>query len=230
MTRLWLEPGYDHGRFGAWLLDLPGCFLWRTSRDAAVAAASDAERSFIGWLGRHGEPTPRALGPLAVIEEVPALDQAGYEVNATFDWDREEIDASEVDRSLRWLGYVRDDLLGALQALPDRYDATRETGSVRVGSIEPILLHLAGAEVWLAGRLDPSARYAGPLDPGAPADYLAATRAWAVDRLRQRASTDPDLEVVDRRGESWTLRKVLRRLIYHSHDHLAEITRSLMPE
>jgi hypothetical protein len=230
MTRLWLEPGYDHGRFGAWLLDLPGCFLWRTSRNAALAAALDAERSFIGWLGRHGEPTRRALGPLAVIEEVPALDRAGYEVNATFDWDREGIDESEVDRSIRWLGYVRDDLLGALDSLPDPPDAPPGTGDERLGSIEPILRHLAGAEVWLAGRLDPSARYDGPLDADGPAGYLAATRAWAVDRLRQRLATDPNLEVVDRRGESWTLRKVLRRLIYHSHDHLAEITRSVAPE
>ena len=227
MTRLWLEPGYDHGRFGAWLLDLPGCFLWRTSRDAALAAAPGAERSFLGWLDRHGETTQLIGGPIAIMDEVPARDLAGSEVNATFDWDREGTDTSEFDRSLRWLGFVRDDLLLELQTLRDSRVATPGTGEDRLGLIEPILRHLAGAEVWLTGRLDPGARYAGPLDAAAPADYLTATHEWAVDRLRHRFAMDAAFEVTDRRGECWTIRKVLRRLIYHSHDHLDEITRPL---
>ncbi|CAN5403179.1 hypothetical protein BH20CHL6_BH20CHL6_11170 [soil metagenome] len=35
--RVWLEPGYDNGRYGAWMLDWPGCFVWAGSSDGGRA-------------------------------------------------------------------------------------------------------------------------------------------------------------------------------------------------
>jgi hypothetical protein len=53
--RAWLEPGYDHGRFGAWMLDLPGCFVWRTDEQQTLDAVTEAVAEFNKWLWRLGE-------------------------------------------------------------------------------------------------------------------------------------------------------------------------------
>ena len=233
-VRVWLEPGYDHGRWGAWLLDLPGCFTWRDDRVTALAAAPGAARGFAAWLARHGETQGAAGGgPLTVVEEVPArwLDD-GYEINATFAADRRAVSEEELEAAVRRLGFAREDLLGAVERL-HAWEAghgrlgSSPDGDRRSRSARGVLRHLGGADVWLSGRLDRSLRYEGPEFDAGELDYLAATRAWAIGTLRTLHARDPAVEGIDSRGETWTLAKVLRRLVYHSLDHLGELDRRL---
>ncbi len=233
-VRVWLEPGYDHGRWGAWLLDLPGCFTWRDDRATALVAAPGAARGFAVWLARHSESHGVAGdGALTVVEEVPArLLDDGYEINATFAADRRAVSEEELEAAVRRLGFAREDLLGAVERLH-----AREAGHGRLGSspdgdrrsrsARGVLRHLGGAEVWLSGRLDRSLRHDGPEFDAGELDYLAATRAWAIATLRTLHARDPALEGIDSKGETWTLAKVLRRLVYHSLDHLGELERRL---
>lgn len=234
-VRVWLEPGYDHGRCGAWLLDLPGCFTWRDDREAALSAAPAAARGFLAWLARHGQsPGDAGDGGLSVVEEVPArwLDD-GYEINATFAADRRAVSADELEAAARRLGYAREDLVGAIARLHAREAACGRLGSAPDGdrrsrSARGVLRHLGGAEIWLSGRLDRSLRYEGPEFDAGELDYLAATRDWAIATLRTLHARDPALEGIDGKGEAWTLAKVLRRLVYHSLDHLGELERRLV--
>ena len=82
--RVWLESNYDGGKFGAWLLDVPGAFGSAASRDLAVSQSSVAFGWFRDWLGRHGEALAGAFGFAEVIEDVAATRVDGYERNATF--------------------------------------------------------------------------------------------------------------------------------------------------
>lgn len=234
MVRVWLEPGYDHGRAGAWLLDLPGCFTWRDDRAAALAAAPGATRGFAAWLARHGESVATPAGDeVTVVEEVPArrLDD-GYEINATFEADRRAVSEDELEAAVRRLGFAREDLLGAVERIHAREAGHGRLGSTPDGdrrsrSARGVLRHLGGAEIWLSGRLDRSLRYDGPEFDAGELDYLAATRAWAIGTLRTLHARNATLEGVDSKGETWTLAKVLRRLVYHSLDHLGELERRL---
>lgn len=222
---MWLEPGYDHGRFGAWMLDMPGCFTWRHSREEALRAAPPTAARFVRWLAGHGEAVqPDDEGPLAVVEEVPARVVDGYEIKATFAVDRHLVTADEFGRSLRWLAYAREDLLRVLLPWEDQASSAPSPSATEFPpTAGSVLRHVAGAEIWLAGRLDPSSRYQGALD-GAPAHtMLSETRQWTIGCLAHLMEADPAMEAVDRKGELWTLAKVLRRLTYHSLDHLAEI-------
>jgi hypothetical protein len=56
--RVGLEPEYDFGWFGVWVLDLPGCFVWRDDRSAALAAVPARVKQFGAWLASHGEQWP----------------------------------------------------------------------------------------------------------------------------------------------------------------------------
>ena len=87
---------------------------------------------------------------------------------------------------------------------------------------DEVLRHLAGAEVWLTSRVDGSLRFDGPPRDGDPRRYLDSTRAWMLERLPVLVARDPAVARTDSKGETWTLAKVLRRLVYHSLDHLHE--------
>jgi hypothetical protein len=227
--RVWLEPAYDFGRFGAWMLDLPGCFVWRDDRSATLAAVPARVEQFGGWLASHGEPVARSGGAVEVVEEVAAVPRADLdtELNATFAADRQPVGGDALDRAIRWLEFARADLLAEVEDMPPGPATSGVAERSPNRNLErpavAVVRHLAFAEIWMAGRMDPTSRYAGPGLEAELTDYLEATHAWAVERIRGLAAASPSDEVIDRRGESWTLPKVLRRLIYHSIDHLDEI-------
>ncbi|MDQ6795216.1 MAG: GNAT family N-acetyltransferase [Chloroflexota bacterium] len=237
--RLWLEPDYDYGRVGGWLLDLPGAFLWASSHDRVVSQAPAAAGWYRDWLERHGEDVAMVFGPTEVVESVPASREVGYERNATFADDARPVAADELELAIRRLGFAREDLLelldriaaitGSAGAIPA--GTFREEGSAAPVSaertVDAVAAHLAGAEIWLGSRLRPDARFEGPSRDDDAAAHLNATRAWAVDNLRRLRALDPALARTDGKGETWTLRKVVRRYLYHSIDHLRELDRRL---
>lgn len=236
--RVWLEPGYDYGRAGAWMLDFPGCFAWAQTREGALERARSAVGGFVDWCEAHGEALPLpADGRVTVVEEVEPTSVGGYERNATFTADARPVDVELLEAVLRRARHARADLrelVGRVQAheaargpLPEDEPRPAEPGRAGIASrpTDALLRHLGGAEVWLAGRLDRSARYDGPGPEGDLEVYLEATRGWAVDQLRALQSRAPELAGTDGKGETWTLFKVLRRFLYHSLDHLDELDR-----
>ncbi|HUG48143.1 MAG TPA: GNAT family N-acetyltransferase [Candidatus Limnocylindria bacterium] len=240
--RVLLEPGFDHGRTGAWLADWPGAFCWGNSRAAALDRVPSAASRFVHWLARHGETAdgpPLGADP-EVVEEVAAfrLDD-GYEVNATFTADEQAVSADEMEAGIRRLGYARRDLLRLLDRLTkfesgggrleieQRSAAALASGASAGRQRDEVLRHVAGAEAWFASRLDGSVRYEGPPRDGELGSYLEATRAFLLDTLRATWRSDPAASRVDGKGERWTLAKLLRRAPYHSLDHLEELDRRL---
>lgn len=228
--RVWLERDYDGGRWGAWLLDLPGAFISASSRDLALSQSPGAAGWYRQWLERHGEPVPLTFGPPEVAEEVAAWTDEGYERNATFADDARAVDADEIEATIRRLHFARLDLLDVL----DRIERLERDGRSLVAQgdagerpVAEVLRHLAGAEAWFVSRLDPTARFDAASRDGDPGAYLAATRAWAIDNLRRLHAADPAASRTDGKGETWTLRKVVRRYVYHSIDHLRELDRRL---
>ncbi len=240
--RVGLEPGYDYGRTGAWVLDLPGCFVWAPSRAVALARAPSAVGAFASWLADHGEVVEvPATDRVEVVEEIAPSIVEGYERNVTFSPDRRAVSAEELDTTIRRLDHARADLLAAVARLrvwrqgsrdlpvrdAERHPARPVGEEMSERSADDLLRHVGGAEIWLAGRLDPRARYAGPPREGSLDEWLDATHAWALDRLRALHAADPAMAGTDGKGEEWTLAKVLRRLVYHSLDHLGELDRRL---
>src|SRR5689334_18112742 len=215
---VWLEPGHDHGRWGAWLLEWPGCFTWGPTRDGALGRCAATAWRFAEWLERHGEPRPTvALGRAQVVEEVAPTVIDGYERNATFAHDRRAVDEEELERSLRWIGFAHDDLVDAVRRVA-AFEANggrlrteeREADAVAAGADEgrdarAVVRHVAGAQTWLTSRLDRSLRF-DAVDPDNDLDaYVEQTNAWTIERLRELWRRDPALASVDGKGESWTL-------------------------
>lgn len=241
--RIWLEPGYDYGRFGAWMLDWPGCFAWARSREAALARAHPAAWRFAAWLGDHGEsvvgPEP---GRPEIVEEVPSILVGEYELNALFGVEEREVPAAEIEEAIRRIGWARADLLALSERITAFEDAggllpleSRDAGEVASGAgtgrtADAVLRHVAGAGIWLSSRLDRAlgtVRYDGPPRDGPRSSFVEAAHAWAMARLRELHRADAMGAATDGKGERWTLAKVLRRHLYHQLDHLDELDRRL---
>lgn len=226
-----LETGYDGGRVGAWAIDAPGVFAAARTRERALTAVLTATGRTRSWLEARGDDLGLPpLGRVEVVAEIPVeREPDGYERNATIASDLRVLGPGDLATVERRLGWLRDDLL-ALASDIERYEdqdgaLPADTKSGERTAAE-VLRHVAGTEVWLVGRLD-GARYDGPLDDADVGRILAGTRAWAIDRLRTLAARDDGREVADRHGETWTVAKVVRRLLYHSFDHLWELDRRL---
>jgi ribosomal protein S18 acetylase RimI-like enzyme len=228
---VWLEPGHDGGGLGAWLVDVPGVFAAVPTPQRALSAILTSTARTREWLEGHGDDLGLGmLGRVDVAGETPAsVLPDGYEVNATFPWDRRPLDAAGVAVAVRRLGWQLDDLL-ALAADVDRFehahgplptdDATGER------TADAVLRHVAGASAWYVEQLD-GARSGIATDAGDAVIALAGARAWASERLTARGASDDGREATDEHGETWTLAKVIRRSLYHAFDHLWELDRRL---
>ena len=77
--RVGLEPGYDAGRVGVWLLDVPGAFGWAASRDRALSQTPSIAGGLRDWLQDHGKTLdlPPIRG-VTIVEEVAPTTLDGY--------------------------------------------------------------------------------------------------------------------------------------------------------
>ena len=228
---VWLEPGHDGGGLGAWLVDVPGVFAAVPTPQRALSAILTSTARTREWLEGHGDDLGLGmLGRVDVAGETPAsVLPDGYEVNATFPWDRRPLAAAEVAAAVRRLGWQLDDLL-ALAADVDRFedahgplptdDATGER------TADAVLRHVAGASAWYVEQLD-GARSGIAADPGTPSRRSRARARGRAIGSRRVGASDDGREVTDEHGEAWTLAKVVRRSLYHAFDHLWELDRRL---
>lgn len=228
---VWLEPGYDGGRVGAWSRDLPGAFASAATSERATSAVLTATGRVREWLEAHGDDA--GLGTVGRVEiegEVAAVPRPdGYEVNATFPWDRRPLSPGEAATTARRLGWLLDDLRAVLADI-DRFEAANGPLQPDVApgqwSVDDELRHVGGAAAWFAGRLD-GAVYDGPRDGADPRSVLVGGHDWAAGRVLALADGDDGSAVTDEHGETWTLAKVVRRLVYHAFEHLWDLDRRL---
>jgi ribosomal protein S18 acetylase RimI-like enzyme len=228
--RVWLEPGYDNGLLGAWLVEVPGVFAAVRTPQRALSAILSATARTREWLEARGDDL--GLGPLGRVElggEAPArVLPDGYEVNATFPWDRRPLPSGDADAAVRRLGWLGDDLLSIAAAVgrfEDDHGALPADDATAERTAESVMRHVAGAAVWYVEQLAGARRDAALDDIDATA-ALEDAFGWTRERLT-RLRSDDGREATDERGETWTLAKVVRRSLSHAFDHLWELDRRL---
>ena len=235
-----LEIG-EGGWTYAWAFDLPGCFSRGATPEETLKILPIRIERFLGWLSEVEQGAHRGRTMAEVTEKVsePCPVRRG-DTRALFLWDRQPPTEEELERDLRWMGHSRRTLLSLAQSLPAELliqesagDASRELHDAVSPSIRRILRHVAGAEYWYLSRIAGDNWLAGE-EPPDVFRGLEMVRASVVPALRRLFATAPD-EVVERNQstwsgtftENWTLRKVLRRALWHEQFHIEEIRRRL---
>ncbi len=230
--RIFLEPGYDGGRVGAWMLDLPGALAHAATRERAISNGLSMAGLVREWIEDHGDDAGQPPFHWAeVAEEIPSAPTAdGRGRRVTFEAERRAVTDADRETVLRRLGWARDDLRG-VAARVDAWTAVHgelpgNEADREAREPEAVLRHLAAAETRLAGRLGGSP-YPARLGTAPLEEELAATRAWALASVRTRHASVGADELTDERGETWTVAKVLRRMACHAFDHLRELEHRL---
>jgi predicted RNase H-like HicB family nuclease len=222
----YLEVEQD-GRWLDSILDLPGCFANGDSAEDALDRLVAVIPAYFAWLKTHDEYTPDGCGPwrLVTCETLRTFMLGEYEVNAFFTPDMQAVDEEELDWGLALLGWAHEDLIelvGRLSAAA--LDAAPPGGG---WSTHQILDHVAQTQLWYVTRIDASpVPVALAQLSGETVERLDRVHQACVARLRG-ASEAQRTSVLVHQGERWSLRKVLRRSVWHACDHTTQIEQIL---
>lgn len=218
MIRVGVDAGFDGGA-AAWVLDLTGCVATDRSERAALADLPDRVGRYREWAGQPGPSDG-----FEVIERVETrfLDD-GYEVNATFEADRVPIAAEGIRADQRLIAAAQRRFLDAAHATPGgvlRGEGSRD---------EPMIRHVVRAGVWLASRTEIDPRTIAFPSEDVPVRRRVDEGFAFIDRyIGRMLDGDGVRQRFDSKGEEWTVRKVLRRLVYHALDHAEQLERGEM--
>jgi predicted RNase H-like HicB family nuclease len=208
----------------AYVFDLPGCYSSAETEEGAVLLAPARIAEYFDWRTRRCRPSPLAdQGIVTQVDEVfhsyPDKDDPDHIVNAFFADDRRPPKPDEVDDARWLLEQTRTDLLAVVEPVtPTQRKKPIVQG--RFKCINEILMHVAWAEWWYFDRLG----LAFPRDdiPNNPLKALEKVRANTLANLPSLVGST---RVVERSGELWSARKVVRRMLWHERDHTQHIAR-----
>ena len=223
--RIWLhEMAGNETGWMAWCLDVHGLATWSSSEAEVLGKVPSKLVEHQSWLARHGLARPEVGGHVRVVERV-----RGNEI--LFSWDYAPCAADEIDHTLRLLSASRGDLVQTVEGLPEGaldwdppYRAFADWATWR--SVRAILAHMANCETHYYLR---AIGHKSALPPASPrgdwARFLAAHREEAVTFLRELATSSDRARVDFADGGAWSVRKVLRRLVWHELLHWKSIRR-----
>lgn len=208
------------GRVLLFALDRPGCWAEGGSEAEALANVPAAVAASAAWIDAHGETPPAPPGDPRVVQRVAARVLAdGYEVNALFGPERRPPDRALLARDVRLLHHAGSDLLAAIEAIPpDRRDAA----SADERSPRQIVEHVAEAELWYLRHFEDTPVELVSDHPPDAAARFATVHAALVGWLSRAAPASLAMVTVERE-EAWSVRKLLRRALWHARTHTAEL-------
>lgn len=207
----------------AFPLDLPGCYAEGNTEAAALANAPAALAAYRDWRTRHDGPIPPPPAAVRVVERVPSRALAGgYEVNALFAPERRPPDPAFLALGRRLLVAADADLRAALEAIPeggrDRAPGPGERTPRQVAA------HVAQAGWWYLTQVADVPHRAPDDHPVGSTARVAAVHAALLDWLAT-ASPARLAAVTVSQEEEWSVRKLLRRALWHARTHAAELRR-----
>ncbi len=205
MVPIFLRP--TDGGFTADLAELPGCSVQGATREEAVARARAAAADYLALLKRHGAAPERARG--LDPAQLTVVDSADPWIIAP---DLQPLTEPELQDFLHEVEALHAEVLATLKPL----DAEALARRPREGmwSVREALEHIAQVQIGYLSKLE---RW--------PDGELATFRAVHRMIVQRFAAKDAPAAAVDHtiRGNQWTTRRVMRRLLAHEYEHLGQI-------
>jgi uncharacterized damage-inducible protein DinB/predicted RNase H-like HicB family nuclease len=232
--RVYVEEG--HSVAMSHVAELPGCFAVGSSAAKAVQAMPGAITRFLVWLKKHKEPlVPEAhisrpnladLYVADVLHEAPPTVGGSYA--ALFEFDKEAWNDEKLERTLRWLGYSRAELLSRTEGLSEGELNGRKVASGR--SMWDTLRHVGNAEYGYINRVAGPLEGKEPVTDTEPADVRERLTVIREVFLRHARSMPPEERGriilptwATRPDEPWTLAKSVRRALEHELEHASDL-------
>lgn len=205
-----LEEGPD-GSSHAHVLTLPGCVASGATRQEALNALPGVLGAWLRFLGSRGEISVPPAGTeleITVDEWIRTdADVASGESDVCFEADLPSLTQPEIEQGLRRFGDLRGVILSRVRRAKDEELESYFTGE---WTVRRVLDEMARAEWWTLTRLG-----ASPLAelPTRTVGRLDTAAALIIQHLGHLPEERRDM-VLELEGETWTPRKVLRRLLW----------------
>ena len=222
----------------ATVLDLVGCCATAPDTESLHKILPAVVGEYEAWLRRHGETLEeRSPADFDIVEEIDPASIDAVDGEFCFDHDREAASDEWVETAIRYMGHSRRDLLKVTAGLPDAVLDWRPPKSA-MAKIDPWNPFVLTIREIIAGVAGSEGYYRTGLEDGEPKqgddgeNDLSAQRDRVIERLR--GLTDDERSRVFKprrpwqdRPETWTARKVMRRIISHERFHTMEIQQRL---
>ena len=191
--------------------NLPGAYTRGINREAALEKMDKEVRSMLQWMGRKE--------PRAVIIEIVQESDCGLEIR---DADSDVLFLSEKE-PLTWEEYVElktlvlksaADFLSLYEAVPDKNRSGAPLRKTFYGQVprtaEEMYRHTKNVNEYYFGEIDVEADNGGT---------ILECRQRGLEALEQKGDFLDNPVIEGSYGEVWTLRKVLRRFLWHDRIH-----------
>jgi hypothetical protein len=211
--RIGIELGADGGR-AVWNLDFPGCCTVVPAGIEPLERMRLATLEFLGWShNRSAHRLTLEPGALTVVEQLSTaanvLDGESY---ASFAVEDQEPAPREFAQWAHLHDQALDELTKLLVDLPQELSETAICGRAPREAGEA-----AARREAMLGELLSGLRYNG--HPGDLRQQLADSHRW----LQQTVCAVPAATVARNGQESWSVRKVMRRSVWHLRYAVAEL-------
>lgn len=204
----------------AWVLDLPGCHIL-THLSRCEENAKKAAEGYLSWLRWHGERVKESTYRLERLEVIRSRENKRKgRTSVFFQADAEPVSLPYLQWCLQLMAFTRSDLLALVDGVSAETMNRRKFGEIG-WTPKLYLQHIANAERWYLTKLWPKLPYLGRART--PFERLERVRRLVREKLE--GATDEERTRVIRvpDGEKWSLRKVLRRILYHELYHIRTI-------
>ena len=202
------------------LVDLPGAFTRGRSETEVLEKAPAEARSYLRWLGTQ----QTRLGPVKVVERHESrltVEDADSEILLTADMGTmDQPEFRNLSAIVRKSGETFVSLVESC-TLKDWVDPSRvrrtfygETPS----TIQQMFNHVAGTQRYYLSRIRIDIE---------ENESLLSVRKIGLRRIGELLERQGNSETYNIDGESWTIKKVLRRFVWHDRIHGKAITRIL---
>jgi len=194
-----------------WSADHPGAFARGESLEAAMGKLEQEVRSWLRWAG---EPEPEQLSFEIVQEADCALEVRDADSDVLFDREREPLTRREYDRLKALALRSAADFLALYESVPDPDRSANPIRRTFYGAVPR-----TGREMYEHTK-NVNAYYFGEI--GVEADNegdIVDCRRRGFEALEQQPDFLENRVFEGSWDEDWTLRKLLRRFIWHDRLH-----------
>lgn len=225
LIRVGMEK-YPGNKFMAWALDFPSCVANGKDEAEALLTLPRILLEFDYWVRLHTDEPWFEFDSLDFhVDETFAASQTnqqgeGSEVNAFFKDDLRPLSEPEVRQALQITRWQQDELLAGIEFVSEEQLNRIEAG--QPWSIMGIMRKLVNAEVHYLQNFGVEISQI-PQDTD-PISAIDKSFEAVIDTLSELAG---DARVVDRAQESWSARKLVRRLLWLRRDHIDQIRQVL---
>lgn len=191
--------------------NFPGAFTRGANRDIALGKMSDEVRSYLAWAGK---PCPEELQPVIVQEQESDLAIADADSDVVFDGELLPLPLAEYEALKALVMQSAQDFQALYESVPDQDLSCLLPRKTFYGAVprtaREMYEHTKNVNDYYFGEI------------GVPADHagtIVECRLRGFEALEQQRDYLQNAAFEGSYGEVWTLRKLLRRFLWHDRIH-----------